>query len=277
MYAAMQSKLIERYGLDGCLLIVGALGLNLIACAGPMRPLNLPGYYIKKKATLRCANEPLCDKELGTEPSMEHQTLVSVITKRLQPHAQYMHGMRECLLEPSFAALCVSIFLYSLGAIPPIIFMEDVAQTEGLLDHVTPIPLVSIAAAATGVGKLALGILVDVHWVNSLQLYALTVAAMGMTLLVVPMWKSYVGLQVLSATIGFFSGNWSITSYVTTSLVGIERLGQAHGLLVCFGGFGIILGPPVIGLETDSTITHILIRSSPFITDLQVNFCSTNW
>lgn len=256
MYAAMQSKLIEQYGLDWCLLIIGALGLNLIACAGPMRPLNLSGYYVKQKAALKCADEPLCDKELGTEPSMEHQPLVFIIKKRLQPHAQYIQGMLECLREPSFVALCVSFFLYSLGAIPPVLFMEDVAQSEGLLDHATLIPLVSITAAATGVGKLALGILVDVHWVNSLQLYAMTVAAMGVALLVVPMWKSYAGLQVLSATIGFFSGNWSITSYVTTRLVGIERLGQAHGLLMCFGGFGIILGPPVVGVEMDRSNTH---------------------
>ncbi|MCI4382338.1 hypothetical protein PGIGA_G00013810 [Pangasianodon gigas] len=258
MYASMQRKLIEQYGLDGCLLIVGALALHLIACAGPMRPLNLPGYYIKQKAALKCADEPLCDKELGIDPSAEHQSLVYVIKKRLQPHAQYMHGMRECLREPSFVALCVSIFLYSLGAIPPILFIEDVAQSKGLLDHVTPIPLVSITAAATGVGKLALGILADMRWVNSLQLYAMTVAAMGAVLLVVPMWKSYAGLQVLSAAIGFFSGNWSITSYVTTRLVGIERLGQAHGLLMCFGGFGIILGPPVVGSFFDWTQSYDL-------------------
>lgn len=252
VYAALQSKLIEQYGLDGCLLVAGALALNLIACAGPMRPLNLPGYYIKQKAALKSADEPLCDKELGSEPSVEHKTLVCIIKRRLQPQAQYIHCMRECLREPSFVALCVSIFLNSLGAIPPILFMEDVARSEGLLDHVTPFPLVSITAAATGVGKLALGILADMSWVNSLQLYAMTVAAMGAVLLLVPLWKSYAGLQVLSAAIGFFSGNWSITSYVTTCLVGIERLGQAHGLLMCFGGFGIILGAPVVGVEADS-------------------------
>ncbi|XP_046711183.1 monocarboxylate transporter 9a isoform X2 [Silurus meridionalis] len=206
MYASMQNKLIGHYGLEGCLLIVGALALNLIACAGPMRPLNLPGYYIRQKAALKCADESLYDKELVTEPLVEHQTLVCIIKKHLQPHPEYMHGMRECLREPSFVSLCVSFFLYSLGAIPPVLFMEDVAQSEGLLDHVTPIPLVSITAAATVVGKLALGMLADVHWVNSLQLYAMTVAAMGTALLVVPMWKSYAGLQVISAVIGFFSG-----------------------------------------------------------------------
>ncbi|XP_046711182.1 monocarboxylate transporter 9a isoform X1 [Silurus meridionalis] len=258
MYASMQNKLIGHYGLEGCLLIVGALALNLIACAGPMRPLNLPGYYIRQKAALKCADESLYDKELVTEPLVEHQTLVCIIKKHLQPHPEYMHGMRECLREPSFVSLCVSFFLYSLGAIPPVLFMEDVAQSEGLLDHVTPIPLVSITAAATVVGKLALGMLADVHWVNSLQLYAMTVAAMGTALLVVPMWKSYAGLQVISAVIGFFSGNWSITSYVTTRIVGIERLGQAHGLLMCSGGFGIILGPPVVGLFFDWTQSYDL-------------------
>lgn len=257
MYASIQNKLIEQYGLDGCLLIVGALALNLIPCAGPMRPLKCPGYYIKQKAALKCTDVPLYDKELETEPSVEHRTLVYIVKKHLKPHAQYMYDMRECLREPLFVALCVSIFLYSLGVIPPILFIEDMAQSEGLLEHVTPIPLISIASAATGVGKLVLGILADVRWVNSLHLYAMTVAAMGVALLLVPMWKSYAGLQVLSAAIGFFSGNWSITSYITTRLVGIERLGQAHGILMCFGGFGIILGPPVVGVEENSSNTHI--------------------
>lgn len=257
MYASIQNKLIEQYGLDGCLLIVGALALNLIPCAGPMRPLKFPGYYVKQKAALKCTDVPLYDKELETEPSVEHRTPVYIVKKRLKPHTQYMYDMRECLREPLFVALCVSIFLYSLGVIPPILFIEDVAQSEGLLEHVTPIPLVSISSAATGVGKLVLGILADVRWVNSLHLYAMTVAAMGVALLLVPMWKSYAGLQVLSAAIGFFSGNWSITSYITTRLVGIERLGQAHGILMCFGGFGIILGPPVVGVEENSSNTHI--------------------
>ncbi|KAF4084417.1 hypothetical protein AMELA_G00128300 [Ameiurus melas] len=279
IYASIQNKLIEQYGLDGCLLIVGAMALNLIPCAGSMRPLKFPGYYVKQKAALTCTDVLLYDKELETEPSVEHRTLVYIAKKRLKPHAQYMYDMRECLREPLFVAFCISIFLFSLGAIPPILFLEDVAQSEGLLEHVTPIPLVSITSAASGVGKLVLGILADVHWVNSLQLYAMTVAAMGVALLVVPMWKSYAGLQVLSAAIGFFSGNWSITSYVTTRLVGIERLGQAHGILMCFSGFGIILGPPVVGSLFDWTQSYdlafyftgcclVMGSTVPFITSL---------
>uniref|UniRef100_A0A8D0GDD2 Monocarboxylate transporter 9 n=1 Tax=Sphenodon punctatus TaxID=8508 RepID=A0A8D0GDD2_SPHPU len=39
IYAALQRELIELYGLDGCLLIVGALSLNILACGSLMRPL----------------------------------------------------------------------------------------------------------------------------------------------------------------------------------------------------------------------------------------------
>ncbi|XP_052019527.1 monocarboxylate transporter 9 isoform X2 [Apodemus sylvaticus] len=40
IYAALQRMLIEFYGLDGCLLIVGALALNILACGSLMRPLQ---------------------------------------------------------------------------------------------------------------------------------------------------------------------------------------------------------------------------------------------
>lgn len=52
VYATLQSELIKRFGLDGCLLVVGALALNVVACAGPMRPLTPPRYHSKQCATI---------------------------------------------------------------------------------------------------------------------------------------------------------------------------------------------------------------------------------
>ena len=146
-------------------------------------------------------------------------------------------------------ALCVSLFLYALGAYPPLLFMEDVAQTRGLVETVSVIPLVSITAICAGVGKLALGAMADLPFVNSVLLYAFTLTGSGSALLLIPVTRSYAGLQVLSAALGFFSGNWSLTPYVTTEVVGIERFTQAHGILMLFGGFGIMLGSPVVGEE----------------------------
>ena len=284
LYATVQNELIVLFGLHGCLLIIGALALNLMACAGFMRPLKLPGYYLKQKAALeRNTKEQIFEKppaedlkitpgsseknevvkellitintkDLSQVSSVEKKgsflcgsTIVRVIKEKGHAYGKYMHSTAEFLHDRAFVALCVAIFLFSLGAFPPVLFMEDVAQSEGLIDEVAIIPLVSIVAITTGMGKLALGALADVRWINSLYLYGFTLLGTGSALLIIPLCKSYLGLQILSAVVGFFSGNWSLTSYITTKIVGMDRLTQAHGILMCFGGFGIVLGPPVVG------------------------------
>lgn len=263
------------YGLDGCLLIIGAVSLNLMACAGFMRPLNMPGYYLKQKAALeRSTEEQLFEKHTledlkvstdsgASTPEKSQATkelveadgrnggllapVMAAIKRKQQAYSQYTRSTYEILQDQAMAACCVAVFLFSLGAFPPVLFIEDVAQSQGLVEEVSVIPLVSIGAIATCVGKLALGVLVDVRWINGIYLYAFTMFAGGAALLLVPVIRSYLGLQVLSAILGFFSGNWSLTSYITTKIVGLERLTQAHGVLMFFGGLGIMLGPPVVG------------------------------
>lgn len=269
------------YGLDGCLLIIGAVSLNLMACAGFMRPLNMPGYYLKQKAALeRSTQEQLFGRRTGEDlkvspgstsstpegpkellraagaeglAQMEAQEggflapLTTAIKRKQRAYSKYTQSTYEILQNQAMVACCIAVFLFSLGAFPPVLFIEDVAQSQGLVEEVGVIPLVSIGAMATCVGKLVLGTLVDVSWVNGIYLYAFTMFAGGAALLITPVIKSYLGLQVLSAILGFFSGNWSLTSYITTKIVGLDRLTHAHGVLMFFGGLGIMLGPPVVG------------------------------
>ncbi|XP_034040444.1 monocarboxylate transporter 9a isoform X2 [Thalassophryne amazonica] len=298
LYATAQNELIVIYGLDGCLLIIGAVALNLMACAGFMRPLNMPGYYLKQKAALerntkeQLFEKPLVDdlkitpgsiattpdkvltvkellitietKELGIQMEKKNGSflagvaIMKFIKKKQQAYTTYMQSMYEIMQDQAMVAFCIAVFLFSLGAFPPVLFIEDVAQSEGLIEEVSVIPLVSIGAIATGVGKLVLGILVDIRWINSIYLYAFTMFAVGVALLLIPVTKTYVGLQVLCVVLGFFSGNWSLTSYITTKIVGLHRLTQAHGLLMFFGGFGIMLGPPVVGWFFDCTLSYDL-------------------
>ncbi|XP_034537104.1 monocarboxylate transporter 9-like [Notolabrus celidotus] len=296
IYATAQNELIVLYGLDGCLLIIGAVALNLMACAGFMRPLNMPGYYLKQKAALERNTEeqlfekpPLDDlkisagsntttpektlmvkellitidaKDIQTEKKkgsfMAGLAIMKVIKKKQQAYSKYMRSMHEILQDQAMVAFCIAVFLFSLGAFPPVLFIEDVAQSQGLIEEVSVIPLVSIGAIASCVGKLVLGMLVDIRWINGIYLYAFTMFAGGASLLLIPITKTYTGLQILSASLGFFSGNWSLTSYITTQIVGLDRLTQAHGILMFFGGFGIMLGPPIVGWFFDFTQSYDL-------------------
>lgn len=62
--------------------------------------------------------------------------------------------------------------------------------------------------------------------------------------------RSYLDLQVVSLVLGFGSGNWTLTPYICSRLVGVEKLAEAHGILMLFGGVGLTLGPPVVGKMT---------------------------
>ncbi|XP_041867165.1 monocarboxylate transporter 9-like [Melanotaenia boesemani] len=298
IYATAQNELIVLFGLDGCLLIIGAVALNLMACAGFMRPLNMPGYYLKQKAALERNTEeqlfvkpPLDDLKITTgftmptpeknltvkellitidakdlvnqtekkkEAPLAGLVIMKMIKKKQMAYSKYLHSLYEILQDQVMVAFCIAVFLFSLGAFPPVLFIEDVAQSEGLIEEISVFPLVSIGAVATCVGKLVLGILVDIKWINGIYLYAFTMFAGGFILLLIPITKSYVGLQILSAILGFFSGNWSLTSYITTKIVGLDKLTQAHGILMFFGGFGIMLGPPVVGWFFDWTQSYDL-------------------
>lgn len=299
IYASAQNELIELFGLDGCLLIIGALSLNLMACAGFMRPLHMPAYYLKQKAALeRCTEEQILDRppldELkitagsnATTPDkslmakeqliamdakdssgpteakrgglLSGLALVKAIKKKQQSYTKYLHSMYEILQDQAMMAFCIGVFLFSLGAYPPVLLIEDVALSQGLIEEISVIPLVSIGAMATCVGKLGLGCLVDIRWINGIYLYAFTMFAGGVSLLLIPVIKSYLGMQILCVVMGFFSGNWSLTSYITTRIVGLDRLTQAHGVLMFFGGIGIMLGPPVVGREV---VTYLYLLES---------------
>lgn len=274
LYATAQNEFIELFGLDGCLLVIGSFALNIVACGGLMRPLHLPAYYLKQRAALvEKVEEKLSERPLALDHPIKKDlpvtellitvetkdtvasekellicsTLVRLLKKKQKAYIEYLHSIAEQMKDRVFVAMCFALFLYTLGAFPPLLFLEDIAQSEGLIEGISVVPLVSIFAIAGGIGKLLLGMVVDIRWMNSLCLYGVTLVGSGLALLLIPLIKSYVGLQVISVVLGFLSGNWSITPYMTTKIVGIERLTEAYGILMFFGGFGIMLGPPVVG------------------------------
>ncbi|XP_046510060.1 monocarboxylate transporter 9 [Equus quagga] len=306
IYAALQKLLIESYGLDGCLLIVGALALNILACGSLMRPLhasacplpektaleNVPdrySIYNEKEKNLEenvleksCGREETCQSTLPSgdwkQESLLHKNLTTAHTRetetykkkvaeqtyfckqlakrKWQLYKNYCGETVTLFKNKVFLALFIAIFLFDIGGFPPSLLMEDVARSSNVKEEEFIMPLISIIGIMTTVGKLLLGILADFRWINTLYLYVATLITMGLALCAIPFAKSYVTLAILSAIVGFLTGNWSIFPYVTTKTVGIEKLAHAYGILMFFAGLGSSLGPPIVGWFFDWTQTY---------------------
>ncbi|XP_045698365.1 monocarboxylate transporter 9 isoform X2 [Phyllostomus hastatus] len=87
IYAALQRLLIESYGLDGCLLIVGALALNILACGSLMRPLQSSDCPLPEKTALenvpdRCSTYSEKEKNLEENISILEKSSSSEETRK---------------------------------------------------------------------------------------------------------------------------------------------------------------------------------------------------
>lgn len=298
IYAALQRLLIEFYGLDGCLLIVGALALNILACGSLMRPLQSPNcpfpekiapenvlerysIYNEKEKSLEenmnildksYSSEDKCNSTLpngdwgrGTpksptevalakEPEPYKKKVVEqtyfckqLAKRKWQLYRNYCGETVSLFKNKVFSALFIAILLFDIGGFPPSLLMEDVARSSNVREEDLTMPLISIIGIMTAVGKLLLGIMADIKWVNTLYLYVATLIITGLALCAIPLAKSYVTLAILSGILGFLTGNWSIFPYVTTKTVGIDKLAHAYGILMFFAGLGNSLGPPIVG------------------------------
>ncbi|XP_032088224.1 monocarboxylate transporter 9 [Thamnophis elegans] len=305
IYAALQKELIELYGLDGCLLITGALSLNILACGSLMRPLpvsvqkpdleKVPDQYLiynrrekptheehitipeKAQSEEKGENQvPVSNPQANGLPVHSQLLLASpreadsypkkvaeqtYLCKQLAKqkwglYLKYWDDTLSLFKNKVFSALFIAIFLFDVGGFPPSLLMEDVARSSKIIEGDCAIPLISIIGIMTAVGKLALGVLADVAWINALYLYILTLILTAAALVLIPFAQSYSALATLSGVLGFLAGNWSIFPYVTTQMVGIEKLTHAYGILMFFAGLGNSLGPPVVGWFYDWTASY---------------------
>ena len=101
LYATLQTKLIELLGVSGCLLIVGAVSLNIIACAGPMRPLTPPKYYLKQRAALlekaeaaRLSEKPGTDEAPANQKPLLTKDAVQLTVEMKEPFQR--RRARDC-------------------------------------------------------------------------------------------------------------------------------------------------------------------------------------
>ncbi|KAE8590020.1 hypothetical protein XENTR_v10017906 [Xenopus tropicalis] len=296
VYASLQKVLIAIYGLDGCLLIIGALSLNILACGILMRPLPQasspsPEQTILDKTAdtylIYHENEPDPDEAQGMlgiisgsetdrtddlsstqnglvapKPSVtrerEKNFCKQIMKTNYQRYLTYWLETLELFRNRVFTALFFAILLFDIGGFPAALLLEDVAKSANIPDTSMVVPLVSILGFSTAMGKLMLGILADFKWMNTLYLYCFTLVATGLTLFAIPYANTYAVLALLAGIIGFASGNWSIFPYVTTKTVGLDKLTHAYGILMFFAGLGNCLGPPLVGWCFDVTQTYKL-------------------
>nr|XP_040050893.1 monocarboxylate transporter 13 isoform X2 [Gasterosteus aculeatus aculeatus] len=229
MFSPFFRWLIETYGWQGALLVIGGLQLNLCVCGALMRPLEVDGEDVRTT------------QEAKEAPPLPPRRRTKVVFQFS------LMGKPELLLYILFGILAAAGFF-----IPPL-FLAPFVSSLGT-DSYWPAFLLSALALADLAGRLLCGWVANARLVRNLQLLAVVVALLGAVLLLLPVSHDYWTILVFSALYGFLLG-CAVAIHVTSivDIVTLEGFDSGLGLFMLFRSVGGFIGPPAAGWLVDQT------------------------
>ncbi|KAM4836601.1 monocarboxylate transporter 14 [Thomomys bottae] len=289
LMTALLKYLCSEYGWRNAMFIQGAVSLNLCVCGALMRPPPvgkdpepqvLParplepekpggpaGRAEEEEGGARDDEAPRGDLQAPERagPARRGPNLCALravkaasrLTRRVRRgcrewHAGYF-GAASLFTNRVFVAFVLwALFAYSSFVIP-FIHLPEIVNLYRLSAQNDAFPLTSVIAVVHIAGKVVLGVLADLPGVRVWTVFLLANLTLGLSIFLLPLLRTYAGLAVICALIGFSSGYFSLMPVVTEDLVGIRHLANAYGIIICANGISALLGPPFAGWIYDIT------------------------
>ncbi|XP_069871505.1 monocarboxylate transporter 14 [Dipodomys merriami] len=287
LMTALLKYLCSEYGWRNAMFIQGAVSLNLCVCGALMRPLSAgkdgprPGAQAPRVLPAPSADSVRSGEEEGgprdeeaprdpqaperqgpPRPGRGPRALRLVKAAGRLPgrmrrgfrewHAGYF-GAASLFTNHVFVAFVFwALFAYS-SFVVPFIHLPEIVNLYHLSAQNDVFPLTSIIAIVHIAGKVVLGAVADLPGVRVWTVFLLANLTLGLSIFLLPLLRTYAGLAVICALIGFSSGYFSLMPVVTEDLVGIRHLANAYGIIICANGISALLGPPFAGWIYDIT------------------------
>lgn len=97
--------------------------------------------------------------------------------------------------------------------------------------------------------QIAFGWAGDRSWLNSKNLYSVSIALCGLFVAVIPLLTLYTEICFVAGGFGLLiAANYSLTSIILVESISLERFTNAYGLLLLVQGIANLVGPPLAGI-----------------------------
>ncbi|XP_078527397.1 monocarboxylate transporter 13-like [Lissotriton helveticus] len=230
IFSPLLQALIDAYSWRGALIILAAIVLNLCICGALLRPLPVPE---------------------DTRPGPEEAKKPSKGTLFLRKMASVLD--LSLFRNRGFVLYSAGMLLIGTGYFVPYVHLVPHGKDLGLSNYEAAF-LMSVTALADAGARLLSGCFADLKLFTMLHLLVLWNSVTGLSLLLLPLGKSFPGIMALGLLYGLSAGAFApIIFAVLPDLVAIERVTSAVGLCLMVMSFGGLLGPPLSGFLRDLT------------------------
>jgi len=168
----------------------------------------------------------------------------------------------DAIRTPAFGYLYGSSVLISMALFVPFVYLPSFAHDRGVSEFLSA-ALVGIIGGASVAGRMGLGALADRAGVVRLYQASFLVLALSYSIWMVA--GSYFTMVVFALVMGAgYGGYVALSPAVIANLFGTRRMGTVLGALYTSGGFGAMVGPPLVGLIIDRTGSYRIAIAAAF-------------
>jgi MFS family permease len=170
--------------------------------------------------------------------------------------------LAEAIRTPAFGLMYGSSVLISTALFVPFVYLPSFAHDRGVSEFLSA-ALVGIIGGASVAGRMGLGALADRAGVIRLYQASFLVLALSYSIWMVA--NSYSTMVVFALVMGAgYGGYVALSPAVIAHLFGPHRMGTVLGALYTSGGFGALVGPPLVGMIIDRTGSYRIAIGAAF-------------
>jgi len=168
----------------------------------------------------------------------------------------------DAIRTPAFGFMYGSSVLISTALFIPFVYLPSFAHDHGVSEFLSA-ALVGIIGGASVAGRMGLGALADRAGVVRLYQASFLVLALSYSIWMVA--SSYSTMVVFALVMGAgYGGYVALSPAVIAHLFGPHRMGTVLGALYTSGGFGAMVGPPLVGMIIDRTGSYRIAIAAAF-------------
>ena len=249
IFAPFTEFLVTHFEWRGAILILSGIVANIIVCGALYRPLDRKHKDEIKDEDERLIIEAAEIKNEREVNPMSKSTFLSIKDNKTKMKVFFQRYL-TALLKIPFIIFAISNFVMYFWYDTPYVFIVDRSVKFGMSSQKAS-SLLAIIGFVHLFSILGYGFLGDRDFVNRAVLYGVSTALCGVSVLLVPFFKMFSVLAILSGCFGLFSAaTEALLSCVLIDIVGKEAFDNFFcGLILFIEGIANLVGPPFAGMQ----------------------------
>ncbi|XP_067914356.1 monocarboxylate transporter 7-like isoform X3 [Heterodontus francisci] len=280
IFAPAFTILKNHFGWKNCLLVIGALQLNIVACGALLRPLVIRKIEEKPvdvamETKYMLENEETCISIESVDSGVEslstscdhlehskkcrtndiHKDNLEMLPTR-KPKAQHQLTLLDfsILKNKSFIFYALFGLFATLGFFAPHLYVIPLSISLGVDEWAAY--MLSAMAITEVLGRFSAGCILNKQPIRKIYIELICVSLLSIVLLCFPFTKGFWSLVTCSMLYGFMFGTVAsvhIPMLAEDDVVGVEKMSSAVGIYIFIQSFSGLAGPPIGGWLVDVT------------------------